>query len=142
MKTYVAKIADGTRKWFLVDAQDKILGRLSVNIADLLRGKRKPIFTPHVDCGDFVVVINAEKVKVTGKKEEQIIYKTASGYPGGQKRIPYEKVKREHPERIIEHAVKGMLPANRLGRAVLKKLKIYAGEIHPHAAQKPEKIEL
>ena len=142
MKTFIAKGEELQKKWYVIDAKDKILGRLAVRVADLLRGKRTAIFTPHVDCGDFVIIVNAEKVRVTGKKEEQKVYKTFSGYPGGQKIISYSRTKAEHPERIILHAVKGMLPGNRLGRAVFKKLKVYAGPEHPHTAQMPEKIEV
>jgi len=140
MKTYSAKPKDIERKWYLINAEGQVLGRLSTRIADLLRGKNKPIYTPHMDTGDFVVVINAEKVVVTGKKAEQKEYQRYSGYPGGQKRIPYKRMLEEHPERIIEHAVRGMIPHNRLGRAIFKKLKVYAGPDHPHAAQQPEML--
>lgn len=142
MRTFVAKEAELQRKWYLIDAEDKVLGRMATRVADILRGKRKPIFTPHVDCGDFVIIVNAGKVRVTGKKEEQKVYKRFSGYPGGQKIIAYSRVKAEHPERIIMNAVKGMLPANRLGRAVFRKLKVYPGAEHPHEAQAPEKLDL
>ncbi len=142
MKTYSAKPKDIERKWYLINAEGQVLGRLSTRIADLLRGKNKPIYTPHMDTGDFVVVINAEKVVVTGKKAEQKEYQRYSGYPGGLKRIPYKRMLQEHPERIIEHAVRGMIPHNRLGRAVFKKLKVYAGPDHPHAAQQPELLEI
>lgn len=142
MKTFIAKDSEVQRKWYVIDANNRVLGRLATRIADTLRGKTKPIFTPSVDCGDFVVVVNAEKIKITGKKEMQKEYLTFSGFPGGQKSIPYARVKAEHPERILMHAVKNMIPANRLGRAVLKKLKIYAGAEHPHAAQLPEKLDL
>lgn len=115
---------------------------MATGIADLLRGKNKPIYTPHMDTGDFVVVINAEKVVVTGKKAEQMEYQRYSGYPGGLKKIPYKRMMETHPERIIEHAVRGMIPHNRLGRAMIKKLKVYAGSDHPHEAQRPEVLEI
>lgn len=142
MKTYSAKSSEVERKWFVVDATDKTLGRLSVQIANILRGKHRPTFTPHVDTGDFVIVVNAEKIKVTGKKADQMVYQRYSGYPGGLKEIPYRRMLERHPERIIEHAVKGMIPHNRLGRSVFSKLKVYAGPDHPHAAQQPEALEL
>lgn len=143
-KTYIPKpeeIEKG-RKWWLVDASDKPLGRLASKIAHILRGKHKPYFTPHLDCGDFVVVINAEKVKLTGKKWDQKFYYRHSGYPGGLKAIKYSILRRTHPEKIIQLAVKRMLPKNRLGRRMLKKLKVYAGPDHPHAAQKPVPLDL
>ena len=130
------------RKWYLVDATDKTLGRLSSKIASVLRGKHKPIFTPHVDCGDYVVVINAEKVKVTGKKLEDKEYKRHSGYPGGLKTVTLEKMLEEKPEDVMIHAVKGMLPKGKLGRQMLKKLRVYKGAEHDHSAQKPEKLEI
>lgn len=130
------------RKWYLVDATDKTLGRLSSKIASVLRGKHKPIFTPHVDCGDYVVVINAEKVKVTGKKLEDKEYKRHSGYPGGLKTVTLEKMLEEKPENVMVHAVKGMLPKGKLGRQMLKKLRVYKGAEHGHSAQKPEKLEI
>lgn len=130
------------RKWYLVDATDKTLGRLSSKIASVLRGKHKPIFTPHVDCGDYVVVINAEKVKVTGKKLEDKEYKRHSGYPGGLKTVTLEKMLEEKPENVMVHAVKGMLPKGKLGRQMLKKLRVYKGAEHDHSAQKPEKLEI
>ena len=130
------------RKWYLVDATDKTLGRLSSKIASVLRGKHKPIFTPHVDCGDYVVVINAEKVKVTGKKLEDKEYKRHSGYPGGLKMVTLEKMLEEKPENVMVHAVKGMLPKGKLGRQMLKKLRVYKGAEHGHSAQKPEKLEI
>ena len=142
MKTYMAKSADVDKKWYVVDADGKTLGRLATAIADALRGKRKPTFTPHVDTGDFVIVVNAEKVQVTGRKAEQKEYDTYSGYPSGRKVRTYEQVMAKHPERIIEHAVRGMLPRNRLGRAMFRKLKVYAGPDHPHEAQKPEPLEV
>lgn len=135
MKTYVTKISDIERQWHLVDASDEVLGRLATRIAGLLTGKGKPIYTPNLDTGDFVVVINAEKVRVTGNKEKQKLYYRHSGYPGGLKSISLENLLQTQPTRVIEYAVKGMLPHNRLGRAMLKKLKVYAGSDHPYSAQ-------
>jgi large subunit ribosomal protein L13 len=142
LKTYSAKKEEVQRKWYIVDAEGKVLGRLASQIARILRGKHKPIYTPHVDTGDHVIVINAEKVRLTGRKWEQKVYYRHSGYPGGLKEIVAEKMRREHPERVIEHAVWGMLPKNRLGRKMMKKLRVYAGPDHPHQAQKPEPLEL
>jgi len=142
MSSYVQKPHEVERKWYLVDATDKTLGRLSSKIASMLRGKHKPIFTPHVDCGDYVVVINAEKVKVTGKKLEDKEYKRHSGYPGGLKTVTLEKMLEEKPEDVMIHAVKGMLPKGKLGRQMLKKLRVYKGAEHDHSAQKPEKLEI
>ncbi len=129
------------REWYVVDAQDYILGRMATNIARILRGKNKPAFSPHQDLGDFVVVINAEKVKLSGKKSEQKTYFRHSGYPGGSKYTSYREMIAKHPERVIEHAVRLMLPKNALGRQMLKKLKVYAGETHPHEAQNPKPIK-
>ncbi|MDD8052021.1 MAG: 50S ribosomal protein L13 [Verrucomicrobiota bacterium] len=142
MKTYSAKPSEVERKWYVVDATGKTLGRLSVQIANILRGKHRPTFTPHVDTGDFVVVVNAEKIRVTGKKADQMVYQRYSGYPGGLKEIPYRQMLERHPERILEHAVKGMIPHNRLGRSVYGKLKVYAGPDRPHAAQQPEPLDI
>lgn len=142
MKTYIPKEAEIEKKWYLVDAEGKILGRLASKIAQILSGKNKPIYTPHMDVGDFVVVINAQKIKVTGGKEEKKMYYHHSGYPGGIKGIVYEKLLKKKPEMIIREAVKGMLPKSKLGRKMFKKLKVYAGGKHPHQAQEPEKIEL
>lgn len=142
MKTYLAKAQEVERKWYLIDADGKTLGRLAAEVASILRGKKKPIYTPHVDTGDYVVVINAEKIVVTGNKADQIYYKRYSGYAGGLKEIPYKDMKAKFPERIIEHAVKGMLPKNSLGRQMFKKLKVYAGPEHKNQAQNPELIEL
>ena len=142
MRSYVQKPHEVERKWYLVDATDKTLGRLSSKIASMLRGKHKPIFTPHVDCGDYVVVINAEKVKVTGKKLEDKEYKRHSGYPGGLKTVTLEKMLEDKPEDVMIHAVKGMLPKGKLGRQMLKKLRVYKGAEHDHSAQKPEKLEI
>lgn len=133
---------DVVRKWWLVDAEGKVLGRLASEIAKILTGKHKPQYTPHADCGDFVIVINAEKVAVTGKKLEKKIYRWHSGYPSGLKEKTLEWILQHHPERVIYLAVKRMLPANRLRQKRLKRLKIYAGNTHPHAAQKPEVLNL
>ena len=135
MKTYTAKAADIEREWHIFDATDKTLGRLSTQIARLLMGKHKPIYTPSQDTGDFVVVINAEKVRVTGNKAKQKLYYRHSGYPGGLKSISLEKTMQTYPTRVIEYAVKGMLPHTRLGNVMRKRLKVYAGEKHPHGAQ-------
>jgi large subunit ribosomal protein L13 len=141
-KTYSAKPHEVERKWYVVDAEGKTLGRLATEIAKILRGKHKPIYTPHVDTGDYVIVINADKVRVTGKRLDQKIYYRHSGYIGGLKAVPLRRMLETHPERVIEHAVKGMLPKNRLGRKMYKKLKVYASPDHPHQAQKPEPLEL
>lgn len=138
MKTFAAKPAEIERKWHVVDAEGQTLGRLATVIARILRGKNKPEFTPHVDCGDYVIVINAEKIQVTGKKSEQKTYFRHSGYVGNEKLIPYARMQAKFPERIIELAVKGMLPKNALGRKTYKKLHVYAGPDHKHQAQKPE----
>lgn len=142
MKTYFATNENSEHKWYLVDATDKVLGRLASQIAKYLRGKHKPEYTPHTDTGDYIVVINASQVKVTGKKEQEKVYYTHSGYPGGIKETTFENLKAKNPTRVIEHAVKGMLPKNPLGRAMLRKLKVYADDIHPHSAQQPEQINL
>lgn len=142
MKTYMAKPNEVERKWFVVDAEGKTLGRLSSEIAKILRGKHKPEFTPHVDTGDFVIVINAEKIEVTGKKLDNEFYRYHTGHPGGLKEISYRRMRDEKPEMFIHNAVKGMLPKNRLGSQIVKKLKVYAGPEHDHAAQKPEALEL
>ena len=142
MKTFSAKAEDIERKWYVIDAADQILGDVAVAAARLLRGKNKAIFTPHVDCGDFVVIVNAEKVRLTGKKEEQKVYSTFSGYVGGQKRETVRNLRERRPELIVERAVHGMIPHNRLGRQIFKKLKVYAGDAHPHEAQQPEAIAL
>ncbi len=142
MKTYVPKKTEIKKNWYLVDAEGKVLGRLASKIAQVLSGKNKPIYTPHLDTGDFVVVINAKKVKVTGNKEKKKIYYHYSGYPGGMKEIVYEKLLQKKPALIIQKAVKGMLPKSKLGRKMFKKLKVYAGTEHRHQAQNPEKIEL
>jgi large subunit ribosomal protein L13 len=142
MKTYVATPADRQRDWYVVDAEGKTLGRLATQIADALRGKRKPEYTPHVDTGDFVVVVNAEKIHVTGNKLEQKRYWRHSGYPGGIKSRSLAEMLDQRPEEVIRKAVKGMLPRNRLARKQLTKLKVYAGPDHPHAAQKPQQMEI
>ncbi len=144
MKTYIAKEkeVEDSKRWYVVDAEGKVLGRLASQIAHILRGKHKPIYSPHQDVGDFVVVINAEKVKLTGKKMEQKTYFRHSGYIGGTTYTPVSLMLQKHPERVIEFAVKRMLPKNALGRKMFKKLKVYAGPEHPHAAQKPEVLEV
>lgn len=142
MKTYMAKPKEIQRKWYLVDAENKVLGRLATQIATVLRGKHKAMYTPHLDTGDFVVVINAEKVRLTGNKLEKKIRYRHSGYPGGLKEETYEQIMATKPESAIMEAVKGMLPRTRLGRAQIKKLKVYAGSEHPHAPQKLEKLEV
>jgi len=140
LKTFSPKDEDIERKWYVVDAKNQVLGRLASHVARILRGKHKPIFAPHVDVGDYIIIINAEKIRVTGKKAQQKRYKRYSGYPGGLKETVYEDVLTKYPERILEHAIRGMLPKNRLGRKMFKKLRIYAGEEHPHAAQNPEAL--
>ncbi len=142
MKTFSAKANEVDRKWWLIDAEDQVLGRVAVKAARLLRGKEKTIFTPHVDTGDFVVVINADKVRVSGKKEEQKSFMSFSGYVGGHKSENVRARRARHPELLIERAVRGMIPHNRLGRAVYRKLKVYRGESHPHSAQQPQSIKL
>ena len=140
METTSIRVNEITRNWYIVDADGQILGRLASEVAQIIRGKKKPFFTPHMDMGDFVVVINAEKVKVTGNKEKDKTYFRHSGYPGGVTQINLRKVRQDFPERIITNAVKGMLPHNRLGRKLLTHLKVYSGELHPHAAQQPQII--
>ena len=137
----MAKANEVERKWYVIDAEGKVLGRLASEIASVLRGKRKPIFTPHVDCGDFVIVINADKVVLTGNKLHQKIHAYHTGYPGGRKEVSYAEMMEKRPEKVIELAVKGMLPKNRLGRKMIKKLKVYTGSEHPHTAQAPEVYE-
>ena len=137
----MAKANEVERKWYVIDAEGKVLGRLASEIASVLRGKRKPIFTPHVDCGDFVIVINADKVVLTGDKLNQKIHAYHTGYPGGRKEVVYAEMMAKRPEKVIELAVKGMLPKSRLGRQMIKKLKVFAGAEHPHAAQSPEVYE-
>ncbi len=142
MKTYLPKVDVNARKWHVVDASGKVLGRLAAEVANTLRGKNKPVFTPHLDAGDFVVVINAEKVVVTGRKETDKTYMSYSGWKGGEKYRTVAEVRARTPERLIMHAVKGMIPKNRLGDRLLTKLKVYRGEKHPHAAQQPSPMTL
>ena len=142
MKTVSMRAQDVHRSWFIVDAENRTLGRLASAIAHRLRGKHKPEYTPHVDTGDFIIVVNAAKVRVTGNKEAGKIYYRHSGYPGGIKSTSLGKMRQTHPERILEKAVKGMMPRNSLGRAMFKKLKVYAGAEHPHAAQQPEPMDI
>ena len=142
VKSYMARPLEVERKWYVVDAEGRTLGRLATEIARILRGKNKPQYTPHVDTGDFVVVVNAEKVVVTGRKAEQKIYRRHSGYPGGLKTTTYEQMLERRPTEILRRAVKGMMPKTRLARQQLRKLKIYAGPEHPHAAQNPQTLEV
>ncbi len=143
MKTFSAKTNEIDRQWWVIDAENQVLGRVAVEAARLLRGKHKPVFTSHVDTGDFVVIINAAKVRLTGKKEEHKIYTRYSGFVGGKKVTTPRKIREsEYPERIVEKAVRGMIPHNRLGRAIYKKLKVYPGAEHPHEAQNPKSFEL
>ena len=142
MRTFSAKATDVARKWWVIDAKDQVLGQVAVKAANLLRGKEEPIFTPHVDTGDFVVVINAAKVRLTGKKEEQKSYMSFSGYVGGHKTESVRARRVRHPELLVERAVRGMIPHNRLGRAVYRKLKVYRGDMHPHSAQQPSPVNL
>ena len=141
MKTYLPKVNVDERKWHVIDADGAILGRLAAQIADILRGKNKPVYTAHLDAGDFVVVINAEKVRVTGKKETAKEYMSYSGWKGGEKYATVEQIRARHPELLIERAVKGMIPKNRLGRVLLTKLKVFKGPKHTHEAQKPEPLK-
>ena len=142
MKTYSVKAGEIERRWFVVDAQGKILGRLATEVARILRGKHKPIYTPHLDTGDHVIVINAEKIELSGRKADQKTYFRHSGYMGGETFIPFRRMLEKQPERVIELAVKGMLPKNALGRQMRSKLRVYAGGDHPHAAQNPESLQL
>ena len=141
-KTYMAKAQDIERKWYLVDATDMVLGRLSTEVASILRGKHKPTFTPHVDCGDYVIIVNAEKVAFTGKKLDEKVYFRHSGYPGGLKSRTAKVMLELQPEKVLEKAIRGMLPKNRLGEQMYRKLFVYAGPEHPHQAQKPEVLDL
>ncbi len=142
MKTYAPKPQDVERRWWVVDAENRVLGRVATEIARLLRGKHKPMFAPHVDTGDYVIVINADKVRLTGNKPTDKAYFRHSGYMGGERFIPFRRMMQRHPERVIELAVKGMLPKNNLGRLMRRKLKVYAGPEHPHAAQQPQTLEV
>lgn len=141
-RTYVTNPEDVQRDWYVVDASGQTLGRLATQIARIVRGKHKPIYSPSVDVGDYVIVTNADKIHVTGQKLDQKIYYRHSGYPGGLTEVPLRRMLETHPTRVIEHAVRGMLPKNRLGRKMIKKLKVYAGPEHPHEAQQPEPLEL
>ncbi len=141
MKTYLPKVNLDQRKWHIIDADGAVLGRLAVQIADVLRGKNKPVFTPHLDAGDFVVVINAEKILVTGKKETEKLYMSYSGWKGGERYRSVAEIRQKHPEDLIMRAVKGMIPKNRLGRRLLTKLKVYKGTEHPHGAQQPAQLK-
>ena len=142
MRTFTAKTAEIKRQWYVVDAQGQTLGRLASKIAPILKGKHKPTYTPHLDCGDFVVVVNVDKVRVTGRKLDQKFYYRHSEYPGGLKSINLRDQLAQHPDRVLLAAVKGMLPKNKLGRQMIKKLKLYAGETHPHQAQQPKSLTL
>jgi large subunit ribosomal protein L13 len=142
MRTYVAKAGEVEKKWILIDADGLVVGRLAALIATRLKGKHKAIYTPHVDTGDFIVVTNVEKIKVTGNKAEDKLYHRHSGYPGGVRTVSFAKLQQRFPERALQHAVKGMLPKGPLGYAMLKKLKCYAGPSHPHAAQQPKTLDL
>ncbi|SHI77444.1 50S ribosomal protein L13 [Lutispora thermophila] len=142
MNSFMAKTEDVQRKWYVIDAEGKVLGRLASEVAKILRGKHKAIYTPHVDTGDFVIIINADKVVLTGKKLDQKMYRKHSLYPGGLKETPYRNLMASKPERAIEEAVRGMLPHNSLGRKMFRKLKVYKGSEHEHQAQKPELLEL
>src|SRR6266436_5858785 len=142
MKTFSAKASEVDRKWWIIDARDQVLGRVAVKAANLLRGKEKAIYTPHVDTGDFVVVINAGQVRLTGKKEEQKTYMSFSGYVGGHKTETARSRRARHPELLVERAIRGMIPHNRLGRAVYRKLKVYCGNSHLHTAQQPQAVKL
>ena len=142
MKTYMPTASQIERKWYVIDAADQTLGRLAAQIATVLRGKHKPIYTPYLDTGDYVIVVNAEQVKVTGKKLEEKIYWHHTGWVGGQKKTTLKRMLQVHPERVVEHAVKGMLPKGPLGRQMYRKLHVYAGPEHPHAAQKPEEMKI
>jgi large subunit ribosomal protein L13 len=142
MKTYTAKAGQVQQGWYVVDAQDKVLGRLAVQIATRLRGKHKPEYTPHIDTGDFIVVVNVAKLRVTGRKDERKVYYRHTGYPGGLKETNFKKLQAKKPTRVLQLAVKGMLPKGPLGYAMLRKLKVYAGATHPHSAQQPKALEI
>jgi large subunit ribosomal protein L13 len=142
MKTYSVKAGEIERDWYVVDARDQVLGRLATEVARILRGKHKPTYSTHLDVGDFVIVVNARDVRLTGRKADQKTYFRHSGYMGGEKEIPFRRMIATHPERVVERAVKGMLPKNALGRQMFKKLKVYAGPEHPHQAQTPRALEL
>jgi large subunit ribosomal protein L13 len=142
VRTFTAKQEEIERRWYVVDAEGHTLGRLASRIAPILKGKHKPIYTPHLDCGDYVIVLNADKVQVTGRKLDQKFYYRHSGYPGSLRSISLREQLDRHPDRVLQAAVKGMLPKNKLGRRMIKKLKVYAGDTHPHQAQQPESMEL
>ena len=142
MRTFTQKQEEIERDWYVVDAEGETLGRLASRIAPILKGKHKPIYTPHLDCGDFVIIVNAEKVRVTGRKLDQKLYHRHSGYPGGLKSISLRDQLDRYPERVLQAAIRGMLPKNKLGRRMIKKLKVYAGDAHPHEAQQPKPLEL
>jgi large subunit ribosomal protein L13 len=142
MKTLMPKAKEIDRKWYVVDLKGVVLGRAAVRIADTLRGKNKPIFSPHVDCGDHVIVINARHAKVTGRKESEKVYYRYTGYPGGLRKRTFAQMREKHPARNVEHAIRGMIPHTRLGRQVYRKLHVYADDYHPHQAQKPEPLKL
>lgn len=141
-KTYMPKPSEIERKWYVVDADGVVLGRLASQVASILRGKHKPTFTPHLDVGDYVIVVNAEKVRVTGAKESAKLYYRHSRYPGGLRSLSFDEMIQRHPERVIQYAVKGMLPKGALGRQMLKKLRVFAGPDHPHQAQQPQELEI
>jgi len=141
MKTHLPKVDLDQRKWHLIDANGAVLGRLAAQVANILRGKNKPVYTPHLDAGDFVIVINAEKVRVTGKKETKKEFMTYSGWKGGEKYTTVSQIRARHPEKLITHAVRGMVPKNRLGRVLMTKLKVYKGDKHPHEAQQPQTLQ-
>ena len=142
MRTFTQKQEEIARNWYVVDAEGETLGRLASRIAPILKGKHKPVYTPHMDCGDYVIIVNAEKVRVTGRKMDQKLYHRHSGYPGGLRSISLKDQLAKHPERVLQAAIRGMLPKNKLGRRMLKKLKVYAGDSHPHQAQQPRPLEL
>jgi large subunit ribosomal protein L13 len=142
VRTFTQKQEEIERNWYIVDAEGETLGRLASRIAPILKGKHKPVYTPHLDCGDFVIIVNAEKVRVTGRKMDQKLYHRHSGYPGGLRSISLKDQLAKHPERVLQAAIRGMLPKNKLGRRMLKKLKVYAGDSHPHQAQQPKPLEL
>ncbi|MEJ2732731.1 MAG: 50S ribosomal protein L13 [Anaerolineae bacterium] len=142
MRTFTEKQTEIEREWYVVDAEGQTLGRLASRVAPILKGKHKPTYTPYLDCGDFVIIINAEKIRVTGRKLDQVFYHHHSGYPGGLRSVSLREQLGKHPERVLQAAVRGMLPKNKLGRRMIKKLKVYAGDAHPHQAQQPKPLEL
>jgi large subunit ribosomal protein L13 len=142
VRTFTEKQTEIEREWYVVDAEGKTLGRLASRVAPILKGKHKPTYTPYLDCGDFVIIINAEKIRVTGRKLDQVFYHHHSGYPGGLRSVSLREQLGKHPERVLQAAVRGMLPKNKLGRRMIKKLKVYAGDAHPHQAQQPKPLEL